>query len=132
MFNRSFVLSMVSCAAWIALVGAAPSIPATSFQSASVERLRNGMTIVSQPTGGALVAVEVVVPVGLAQQTSANAGIADVTAALVLRTHVDGGASLAFRATSERNLSRESPAHTANPAPTSPPTRRETPKSSLR
>src|ERR1700692_1991966 len=89
---------MVSCAAWVALVGAAPSIPTASFQSATIERLRNGTTIVSQATGGALVAVEVVVPVGLAQQTSSNAGIADVTAALVLRTHLDGGASLADEA----------------------------------
>jgi zinc protease len=95
---RPFVLSIVSCAAWIALVGAAPSVPASTFQSATIERLRNGTTIVSQATGGALVAVEVVVPVGLAQQTASNAGIADVTAALVLRTHLDDGASLADEA----------------------------------
>src|SRR4029077_15637010 len=68
---------------------------AATFQSASIERLQNGTTIVSQTTGGALVAAEIVVPAGLAQQTSANAGIAGVTAALVLRTHVDGGTSLA-------------------------------------
>jgi len=97
-FNRSFVLSLASCAAWIALVGAAPPVPADSFQPATIERLRNGTTIVSQATGGALVAAEIVVPAGLAQQTSANAGIAGVTAALVLRTRIDGGASLADEA----------------------------------
>src|SRR5450755_4149112 len=86
---------MICSAAWIALIGAAQSVPATSFQSATTERLTNGTPLVSQATGGRLVAAEVVVPVGLAQQTSANAGVAGVTAALVLRTHIDGGESLA-------------------------------------
>jgi len=93
--NRSIAFTMICSAAWIALIGAVQSVPTTSFQSATTERLTNGTTIVSQPTGGRLVAVEVVVPVGLAQQTSANAGVAGVTAALVLRTHIDGGESLA-------------------------------------
>jgi predicted Zn-dependent peptidase len=86
---------LICAAAWIALTGAAPSVPKASFQAAAMERLANGTTIVSQATGGRLVAAEVVVPAGLAQQTSANAGVAGVTAALVLRTHIDGGASLA-------------------------------------
>lgn len=95
MRNRSIALAIISSAAWIALIAATQSVPKTSFQSSAMERLANGTTIVSQATGGRLVAAEVVVPVGLAQQTSANAGVAGVTAALVLRTHIDGGASLA-------------------------------------
>jgi predicted Zn-dependent peptidase len=93
--NRSIAFTIASWTAWIALIGAAPVVPAASFQTAAMERLANGTTIVSQATGGELVAAEVVVPVGLAQQTTANAGVAGVTAALVLSTHIDGGASLA-------------------------------------
>jgi len=93
--NRSIAFAMMCSAAWIALIGAAQSVPAASFQTATTERLTNGTTIVSQATGGRLVAAEVVVPAGLAQQTSANAGVAGVTAALVLRTPIDGGESLA-------------------------------------
>ncbi|HEY7979915.1 MAG TPA: insulinase family protein [Candidatus Eremiobacteraceae bacterium] len=95
MRNRSLTLTIATCVAWIALIGAAPVLPPSSFQTAAMERLPNGTTIVSQPTGGALVAVEVVVPVGLAQQTAANAGIAGVAAQLVLSTPIDGGATLA-------------------------------------
>ncbi len=94
MRNRCIALSIATCAAWLALIGAAPAVPASSFQTATMERLPNGTTIVSQPTGGALVAAEVVVPAGLAQQTAANAGVAGITAQLVLKTPIDGGASL--------------------------------------
>jgi predicted Zn-dependent peptidase len=93
--NRSIALSIATGAAWLALIGAAPAVPASSFQAAAMERLPNGTTIVSQPTGGALVAAEVVVPAGLAQQTAANAGVAGVAAQLVLTTPIDGGLTLA-------------------------------------
>jgi predicted Zn-dependent peptidase len=93
--KRSLALMIASSAAWLALIGAAPAVPASSFQAAAIERLQNGTTIVSQPTGGALVAAEVVVPAGLAQQTAANAGVAGVTAQLVLNTPIDGSTSLA-------------------------------------
>ena len=92
---QSIAFALTCSAAWAALVGAAPSVPRASFQTAAMERLVNGTTIVSQATGGRLVAAEVVVPAGLAQQTSANAGVAGVTAALVLHTQIDGGMTLA-------------------------------------
>jgi predicted Zn-dependent peptidase len=91
----SAALRIATCVAWIALIGAAPALPPSSFQTAVMERLPNGTIIVSQPTGGALVAAEVVVPAGLAQQTAANAGVAGVAAQLVLTTPIDGGAALA-------------------------------------
>jgi zinc protease len=93
--TRSITLAISGFAACVALIGAAPPVPKASFQTATMERLPNGTTIVSQATGGGLIAVEVVIPVGLAQQTSANAGVAGVTAALVLRTQIDGGVALA-------------------------------------
>jgi predicted Zn-dependent peptidase len=92
--KRIIALTIAAPLAWLALIGAAPNVPASSFQTAAMERLPNGTTIVSQPTGGALIAAEVVVPAGLAQQTAANAGVAGVAAQLVLNTRVDGGMSL--------------------------------------
>ena len=92
---RSIVLALSGLAASFALIGAAPAVPNASFQTSSSERLPNGTTIVSQATGGGLIAAEVVLPAGLEQQTAANAGVADVTAALVLRTPIEGGGSLA-------------------------------------
>jgi zinc protease len=92
--NRSIALAIATSLAWIALIGAAPNVPASSFQTAAMERLPNGTTIVLQATGGALIAAEVVVPAGLAQQTAANAGVAGVAAQLVLDTPIDGGMSL--------------------------------------
>ena len=94
MRSRSIALTIATSLAWIALIGAAPNVPASSFQTAAMERLPNGTTIVSQATGGALIAAEVVVPAGLAQQTVANAGVAGVAAQLVLDTPIDGGMSL--------------------------------------
>ena len=95
MRHRRLGPGIAGVVAWIALVGAGPTVPSPSFPAPALERTSKGIVIVSQSTGGQLIAADIVVPAGLAQQSPGNAGVAGVTAALVLRTKVDGGASLA-------------------------------------
>ncbi len=87
--------AMLGAIAWLALIGASPAIPQSTFPTASQERLQNGITFVTAQTGGALVGASISLPSGLSQQTAANAGVADVTANLVLRTPEEGGTALA-------------------------------------
>jgi predicted Zn-dependent peptidase len=85
--------------AWLALIGASPAVPATTFPAATQEHLQNGVTIVSAATGGILVGASITVPGGLAQQSAANSGVADVAARLVLSTPIGNGVSLSDSAT---------------------------------
>lgn len=67
-----------------------------SFGVATQVRLRNGVIVASQPASYLpIVGVQVFVPAGLSQQPAAKAGVAGLTAALVLHTPVDGKMSLA-------------------------------------
>jgi predicted Zn-dependent peptidase len=74
---------------------AAPRPPAVSFPGAALVTLTNGVTIASQPVDDcALTAAQVSVPAGLLAQQAGNAGIAALTAAVVLHTPVDGRRSV--------------------------------------
>lgn len=97
--TRTLSTTLVALA-WLALIGASPSVPATTFPAATQAKLPNGVSIVSAATGGALVGASITVPGGLAQQSAANSGIADVAARLVLSTPIENGVALADSATS--------------------------------
>jgi zinc protease len=78
------------------LLGAAPQ-PDTSapFPAAARNALPNGVVIVSAPLAESPIAgAQVFVPAGLMQQPAGEAGIAALTASVVLRTPVEKGASL--------------------------------------
>lgn len=83
------------------LLAAAPlpsksSLPAMSFAAATQVKLPNGVMIATQPSEDVpLVGAQVFVPGGLVQQPANKAGIASVTAALVLQTKVEGSTTLA-------------------------------------
>lgn len=96
--TRSFNATLVALA-WLALIGASPSVPATTFPAATEAQLPNGVSIVSAATGGMLVGASITVPGGLAQQSAANSGVADVAARLVLSTPVENGVALSDSAT---------------------------------
>jgi zinc protease len=92
--------SLATAALACALLAAAPaptkSLPAMSFGPATQFKLPNGVIIASQPSADVpLVGVQVFVPGGLVQQPGSKAGIASVTASLVLQTKLEGGATLA-------------------------------------
>ncbi len=77
------------------LLAAAPKPLPMSFAPATQIQLSNGVLIASQFVGdAALVSAQIFLPAGLTQQNDANAGIAAITAAVVLRTPVEGGKSL--------------------------------------
>ncbi len=88
----------------VVLLGAAPTpAPAplpqldtrASFPAAMRSVLPNGVVIVSAPMPESPIAgAQIFVPAGLAQQGADQAGIAALTAAVVLRTPVENGASL--------------------------------------
>jgi zinc protease len=70
-------------------------LPDLSFAPATQVKLQNGVIIASQPSADVpLVGVQVFMPEGLVQQPAGKAGIASVTAALVLQTKVEGSATL--------------------------------------
>ncbi len=70
--------------------------PSISFPASEVARLPNGVTIVSQTTADSpLIGAQIFVPAGLLQQTPDAAGIAGITASMVLQTPVEGNATLA-------------------------------------
>jgi zinc protease len=84
-----------------ALLGAAPAhgvvpLPAgLSFAPATQVTLRNGVIIASQPAADLpIVNAQIFIPAGLAQQPAGKAGIAAVTASLVLQTPVEGKTTL--------------------------------------
>jgi predicted Zn-dependent peptidase len=85
--------------AWLALMGASPAVPATTFPTATQEHLQNGVALVSASTGGVLVGASITVPAGLVHQSASNSGVADVAARLVLSTPIEGGVSLSDSAT---------------------------------
>jgi zinc protease len=81
------------------LLAAAPApnkpLPDLSFAPATQVKLQNGVIIASQPSADVpLVGVQVFMPEGLVQQPAGKAGIASVTASLVLQTKVEGSATL--------------------------------------
>jgi len=86
----------------VLLLAAAPppaAPPAASstapFPAASVETLSNGVVVASQPSfDSPLVGMQLFLPIGLAQQPADRAGIAGVSAAMVLHTPLQGGAAL--------------------------------------
>ena len=72
-----------------------PAAAQMTFGVATQVRLRNGVIIASQPASYLpIVGVQVFVPAGLSQQPAAKAGVAGLTAALVLHTPVDGKLTL--------------------------------------
>jgi len=78
------------------LVGAAPAPAPGQFPAASISTLPNGVIVTAQISSDSPIAsAQIFVPAGLAQQTSQNAGVAAVTASVVLRTPVENGESLA-------------------------------------
>ena len=89
-------------AAALALVAAAPAVdhsataaPTGPFPSATRIAASNGVAIVSQFSADtALVDAQVFLPAGSAQQSSASAGVAAVTAAMVMQTPVERGDNL--------------------------------------
>jgi zinc protease len=81
------------------LLAAAPApnkpLPDLSFAPATQVKLQNGVIIASQPSADVpLVGVQVFMPEGLVQQPAGKAGIASVTASLVLQTKIEGSATL--------------------------------------
>jgi zinc protease len=65
------------------------------FGTATQVRLRNGVIVASQPASYLpIVGIQLFVPAGLAQQPPNKAGVAGLTAALVLHTPVDGKMTL--------------------------------------
>lgn len=71
-------------------------VPAVSFPAAQISRLANGVIIVSQTSADSpLIGAQIFIPAGLLQQSSDAAGIAGITAAMVLQTPVEGNATLA-------------------------------------
>ncbi len=72
-----------------------------SFGPATQTKLRNGVIIASQPAPDLpIIGAQIFAPAGLAQQPSGKAGVAGVTAALVLLTPVEGKTTLADLAAS--------------------------------
>lgn len=96
----SRVAFAVAAAAAAAVLAASPRPPSLSFPPTSQVALANGAVVVSQPVEGAsLIGAQLFAPAGLAQQTLGNAGIAALSASVVLRTPVEGSTSLADVAT---------------------------------
>lgn len=90
-----FAVGVGTVAVASVLLAAAPSPSVTSFAQASEVRLGNGVIIASQPSFDLpLVGAQIFLPAGLAQQPAGKAGIAAVTAALVLQTRVEGSTTL--------------------------------------
>jgi zinc protease len=80
----------------LALIGATPVQPGGHFPVASVLTLPNGVIVTAQVSNDAPIAsAQIFLPAGLAQQSSQTAGIAAVTASIVLRSPADNGMSLA-------------------------------------
>lgn len=79
------------------LLAAAPAPPALpSFAPATELTLGNGVIIASQPANDLpLVGAQIFLPAGLAQQAADKAGIAALTASLVLQTPVEKSTTLA-------------------------------------
>jgi len=93
---------LAACAA-LGLIAAAP--PA-HFAPASTQQLPNGARLVMQPIADTpLVAVQLFIPAGLAQQASNEAGVAAVAAETVLRTAENGQSVAALAAASGASLS---------------------------
>jgi len=94
---------IVGAIAAFLVMGAAP--PA-HFAPASVQQLPNGAQLVVQPiTDTPLVATEVFVPAGVAQQPANEAGVAAVAAETVLRTQANGQNLAALAAASGASIS---------------------------
>lgn len=88
------ILLLAACCAFS--LGAVPRPPAHSFSPATQTRLENGAVVVwQQLDGNGLIDAALFLPGGIAAQRPASAGIAAVTAAMVLRTPVDGKRTLA-------------------------------------
>ena len=85
----------------LALLGAAPAAAPGHFPSATVTTMSNGVIVTAQISNDSpLASAQIFVPAGLAQQTALTAGVAAVTADLVLRTAVDNHMSLSDEAAS--------------------------------
>jgi zinc protease len=78
------------------LLAAAPAnMTVRPFAPASEMRLSNGVIIASQPQNDVpIIGAQVFLPAGLAQQAQNKAGVAAITAALVLETPVEGSTTL--------------------------------------
>jgi zinc protease len=79
------------------MLAAAPAPPAPApFAPATELKLSNGVIIASQPASDMpLVGAQIFLPAGLAQQPADKAGIAALTASVVMQTPVDGSTTLA-------------------------------------
>ncbi|MBC5823799.1 MAG: insulinase family protein [Candidatus Eremiobacteraeota bacterium] len=80
----------------LVLLGAAPPANPAPFAPSTQERLANGAVIAVQNTAGIppLIGATMFLPAGLALQRAEDAGIAALTASVVLSTPVDGGKSV--------------------------------------
>ncbi|MDQ6781399.1 MAG: insulinase family protein [Candidatus Eremiobacteraeota bacterium] len=91
---RAVTVAGLACLG-VCLQAAAPRPPSASFPPVSVERLSNGVAIVSQPAAHSqLIGAQVFLQTGLMQQPPDKAGIAAIAASLVMRTPVEGGQTL--------------------------------------
>jgi len=90
MIDRNLIATAAAvCAA--ACMGAAPA----AFPAGTATTLPNGVVIATQLTGETpLVGIQIFLPAGLAQQPAGRSGIAALTAAVVLRTPVEGQSTL--------------------------------------
>jgi zinc protease len=98
---RRRLLPIACSVAAAALIGAAPPVihpvaaSSPAFPASTVNTLPNGVIVATQVTAdNPLVAMQVFLPAGLAQQPQGKAGIAAVTASIVLQTPVEGDASI--------------------------------------
>jgi len=99
--NKSKARALPVLALAFALLGAAPAPAPGQFPAASVTTLPNGVIVTAQISDDSPIAsAQIFVPAGLAQQTPQTAGVAAVTASVVLRTPTDNGMSLADEAAS--------------------------------
>lgn len=92
---KNFVAAFAVALLGALSLGAAPPSSAITFGPATQTRLENGVIIAAQPANDLpLVGAQIFLPAGLSQQPPNKAGVAAITAELVLDTPVEGSTSL--------------------------------------
>jgi zinc protease len=93
--NKFATATWCGLAAAIMLAAAPASMTLRLFAPATEQRLPNGVLIASQPQNDLpLIGAQIFLPAGLAQQATNKAGVAAISAALVLETPVEGSTTL--------------------------------------
>jgi zinc protease len=94
--RRDLALACAAAAAACTIAAAPAHLSLRSFSPATEQRLRNGVIVASQPaTDLPLIGAQIFLPAGLAAQPTDKAGVAALTAAIVLASPVEGSTTLA-------------------------------------